>query len=464
VGIPSFILQQLHRVHSASCQRVIETDVPAVCVAYGMEGMEILAGHQDGVPRLWDASHFNLARAFTPHEAPILSIAARGSRWATSDARGKVRIWGAWGQPLREFRDNPGDPELPCWSVAWNQDGTRLLTGHEDQSARLYDPDHAVRLKKMRMPGSRDFAVRAVTFGPEDVQVALMHGGGVQLFEGEREVHSARFPLGEPLPDAERHHAIGFSRDRRLIAAAVRSNDIYLSHWDEPVCVLRGHTDLVTSLAWSPEGRFLLSGSEDCTAKLWDTTTRDCVATMNDVSAVLGVAFHPHGHDCATVSEDGALRIYELESDWFDLRDAIVQAGAVLDGKRVPLWPTTAPLDLDFVLDVWSDVRRRARHTRITNELATIGEKVRRTVLSLLELLSAEATPEVPTHGLDRYKHPLFRVALADLRLATDLCQRLGGDLVAQANLQRLQRIPTVEVAASGLSMMPPPTSMPPKK
>ena len=68
-------------------------------------------------------------------------------------------------------------------------------------------------------------------------------------------------------------------------------------------------------------------------------------------------------------------------------------------------------------------------------------------------------------YGLERYKHPLFRVALADLRLATDLCKRLGGDIVAQANLQRLQRIPTVEVAASGLSMMPAAMStLPPKK
>jgi hypothetical protein len=211
----------------------------------------------------------------------------------------------------------------------------------------------------------------------------------------------------------------------------------------------------VTSLAWSPEGRFLLSGSEDCTARVWDTTTRTCVATLNDVGAIWAVAFHPHGHDCATISEAGSLRIYELESTWYDIEDAIAQAARVLDGRRAELWPTTAPLDLDFVLDVWSDLRRRARHQRIPPSLAERGEHVRRTVLELLALLTEGASPAVPQEGLERFKHPLFRVALADLRLATELCQRLGGDAIAVANLHRMQRVPTTELTPSGLSLPP---------
>jgi WD40 repeat protein len=443
-------------VKSATLQRAIDTGSPGRSVAYGFEGTEILVGHEDGVPRLWDASHFSLSREFATHESPILCVSSRGSRYATSDARGTVRTWGSWGEPHHIFRVDPGEPEVPCWSLAWNQEATLLLAGYDDQSARLFEPERGQLRKRMRLPGTRLFSVRAVAFGPEDVQVALMHGGSALLWEGQREAQSAMFQLGDGTFEDERHVAFGFSRDRRMIASAIRGRDIHLSHWDEPVCVLKGHNDLVTSLAWSPEGRFLLSGSEDCTAKIWDTTTRDCVATLDHVSGVWGVAFHPHGHDCATVSEDGTLRIYEIGSEWFELRDAIEQAGRVLDGKRVALWPTTAPLDLDFVLDVWGDVRRRARHSRIGHDLAEKGERVRRTVLDLLQLLCGDATPDVPPNGLERYKHPLFRVGLADLRLATDLCQRLGGDLNAQANLQRLRRVPTMEVTASGISIIPP--------
>jgi WD40 repeat protein len=450
VAVPSIILQRLHRIRSASCQRAIDTGVEARCLAYSGEGSEILIGHTDGVPRLWDATRFELAREFIPHESEVLAVDARGSRWATSCAHGKIRIWGGFGDPIREFRDESPYP-VPCWAVAWNREGTRLLSGHEDRTARVYEPERALRRKKMAAP----FPVRAVAYGPEDVQVGLTEIGSAVLWEGERESSSAIFPLGEPDDDAQGVCALGFSRDRRLIAAAVRSHDIHLSHWDETVYVLRGHTDYVTSLAWSPEGRFLISGSEDCTARIWDTTTRDCVAVINDVATLRGVAFHPHGHDCATISEDGTLKIYELQSDWYDLEDAVTQATAVLDGRRAALWPTSAPLDLDFVLDVWTDLRRRGRHRKISNELAQKGETVRQTVLRLLELLCGEASTSVPTEGIARYKHPLFRVALADLRLAMDLCQRLGGDAIAQANLQRLQRVPTTELMASGLSIPP---------
>lgn len=452
MGLPSIILQQLHRISTAACQRVIQVDAPARCVVYGTDGAEILCGHEDGIPRLWDASHFTLAREFASHHAPVVSVSGRGSRWVTGSSNGVVRVWASWGELVHSLDD---ELAAACWAVALNQQGNLLLCGHEDQSARLWDADRGALLKRMRMPVSRAFGVRAVAFGPEDVQVALMYGGGALLWEGGSEAHSALFQIGDAKFEDDRHVCLAFSRDRRLLAAAVRDHNVHLCHWDEPVSILRGHTDLVTSLAFSPEGRFLMTGSEDCTAKIWDTTTRELVVTINDhVGAVWGVAFHPHGHDAATVSEDGTLRIYELTSEWFDIRDAIDQGLRVLDGKRTPLWPTTAPLDLDFVLDVWADIRRRARHVKLSNELTERGEKLRNTVLELLALLCADATPALPMHGLARYKHPLFRVALADLRLATDLCVRLGGDAVAQANLARLQRVPTMEAAAA--SMIPP--------
>lgn len=429
----------------------MDTGRPANALAYNAEGMEILVGHDDGVPRLWDVAHFSLSREFIPHGAAVLSVAARGSRWATSCARGRVRVWGGFGEPIREFRDEPGHPELPCHAVLWNLDGTHLLTGHDDRSARLYDPDAARRLKRMTTPTP----ARAVAFGPEDVQVALLAGGTAMMWEAERETSSATLRLGEPRADLPEFLSLGFSRDRRMIAAAVQSTEIHLSHWDEQVCVLKGHNDVVTCLAWSPEGRYLLTGSEDCTARVWDRTTRDCVATVNDVCSVRAVAFHPHGHDFVTVNEEGTLRVYELDSEWFDLEDAVDQARAVLDGRRVPLWPTTAPLDLDFVLDVWSDVRRRGRHHRVSPELAQKGEALRRTAVELLELLCEGASPDVPPNRLERYLHPLFRIALADLRLAMDLCARLGGGEYALATLHRMQRVATMELAASGLSIPP---------
>lgn len=463
VGVPSVILRQLHRIRAASCQQILQLPSPARAIAYAADGTEILAGHEDGVPRLWDAKSFELGRTLERQSGSIAAVAGRGARWATASTGGTVRIFSSSGDPMHELR---GDrDEAACVAVAWNTEATRLLSGWDDHGVRLHDGERGLLLKRMRMPATDELRVGGVTFGPEDVQVAFLRGGNALLWEGDQEKQSAMFELAHPGDVAEGSTVLAFSRDRRMIAAAVRGVDIHLTHWDEPVCTLHGHTDAVTALAWSPEGRFLLSGSEDCTARIWDTTTRECVCTIGDhVGAVWGVAFHPHGHDCATVSEDGTLRVFELESEWFELRDAIDQAYVLLQGRSTKLWPTTAPFDMDLCLDVWSDLRRRARHQKITPELAEKGERVRNTILELLQLLCGDASPTVPLHGIERYKHPLLRVALADVRLATDLCARLGGGPLEQAQLHKLRRVPTVEIGAVNATMAPPPMSTNPPR
>lgn len=451
------ILRQLHRIQGATCQQVVQLGAPGRALAYNAEGSEILVGHDDGTPRLWDVMRFSLACELKAHAGRVTALAGRGARWATACEGGILRVWGASGEPMHSLRADHDD-DVPCKAVAWNTEATRLLSGWGDHAVRLYDGERGLRLKRMRLPASDAFQVGAVAFGPEDVQVALLHGGSALMWEGEQETHSALFEVAEPALAGALPVVLAFSRDRRMLAASVRSAEIQLVHWDEPICTLRGHADAVTSLAWSPEGRFLLSGSEDGTARIWDTTTRECVCTITDhVGAVWGVGFHPHGHDCATVSEDGTLHVYELQSEWFDLRDAVDQAAVLLQGRSTRLWPTTAPFDLDLCLDVWSDLRRRARHHHITSDLASKGEQVRRTILEILQLLCGDATPTVPPHGLDRYKHPLLRVALADVRLATELCTMLGGDAAAAAQLHRLRRVPTVEIGAANATMMPPP-------
>ena len=80
--------------------------------------------------------------------------------------------------------------------------------------------------------------------------------------------------------------------------------------WDvasrEAIATLEGHSDLVKSVAFSPDGTTLASGSWDGTAKLWDVASREEIATLTvrwAGSTVSSVAFSPDGTAVAVASE-----------------------------------------------------------------------------------------------------------------------------------------------------------------
>jgi hypothetical protein len=78
---------------------------------------------------------------------------------------------------------------------------------------------------------------------------------------------------------------------------------------------LAGHKGAVTSVAFSPDGTYLLSGGEDGTLKLWETATGREVRTFTGHKAgVTGVAFSPDGSTAVSGSSDSTLRLWDVAS------------------------------------------------------------------------------------------------------------------------------------------------------
>jgi len=78
---------------------------------------------------------------------------------------------------------------------------------------------------------------------------------------------------------------------------------------------LRGHTDDVFALAWSPDGSRLASAGRDRSIRIWDTESWSQLALLNGHAAyVWSLAFSPDGSRLASGSGDGTVRIWNAEA------------------------------------------------------------------------------------------------------------------------------------------------------
>ncbi len=103
----------------------------------------------------------------------------------------------------------------------------------------------------------------------------------------------------------------------------------------------RGHANSVNSVAWSPDGKYIVSGSEDSTAYVWDATTGDNVFSPHSGgSTIRAVAWSPDGKRIASAGDEGKVQVWDATNgkDVYTYLGHAFRVDAVAwspDGRRI---------------------------------------------------------------------------------------------------------------------------------
>ena len=166
---------------------------PVLALAVSPEGRWLCSGGADGTIRVWEPGPWRLARTLTNHLGPVHALAFRPSQpggrpatLASAGADGTVRVWQpATGRMVRIVRHPTA---VLC--VAWEGDGSHLVTGAKDGRLRILDGDGVAVLADRHL--SRDWITGLALLPGGSPRLAGDSGGSVHTWEDEIPGRSTR--------------------------------------------------------------------------------------------------------------------------------------------------------------------------------------------------------------------------------------------------------------------------------
>jgi WD40 repeat protein/tRNA A-37 threonylcarbamoyl transferase component Bud32 len=349
---------------------------PVTCVAFSPDGQHIASASKDRTVKVWNAHNGLLRFSLTGHSNFVNSIAFSpdGQRIASGSADNRLKVWDVRsGQEILTFEGHP----KPVSCVAFSPDGQRIVSTSYDKTVKVWDAVRGQEVLTLLrhteavscvafspnglciISGSYDKTLKlwdaqqgrdvqqGWAFHPLPERAVLCRGfspdgkhltstipflRGVKVWDARtgQEVLALSGPTGM-VTDA------AFSPGGRYIAIAtagrhdgkspliVARGRTYpnvpgeLKVWDlenrREVRTFRGLEQVVTSVAFSPDGRHLVSGSGDQTVKVWDVDKGQEVHSLPGHTAlVTSVAYSPDGQRIASASRDKTVKVWDART------------------------------------------------------------------------------------------------------------------------------------------------------
>jgi eukaryotic-like serine/threonine-protein kinase len=283
-------------------------------VAFSSDGKRLVSASEDNTLRIWDSTPVSLQSTddksftLTGHKDRVWCVAYRpdGKQLASASEDHTIGIWDL---DKKEKAFSLMGHSAGVRAVAYSPDGRYLASASYDNTVRVWDVStrQTVQILEDKHPGW----VHDVAFDPTGEKLAVVNNYAAQIWDWGRAEVVCRFPEHNWVVSS-----LAFSPNGKTLATASWDHTVKLcdAQTGKLIRNLHGHEGRVRGLAFSSDGRQIATASNDGTVRTWEVATGTLQATLGDhADAVLAVAYHPKLDYVASVCQDQSVKIWDLK-------------------------------------------------------------------------------------------------------------------------------------------------------